>query len=96
MAFELVLLPKAKQEWESKIDLYNAKRENLGYEVFLEIENYLKKIQENPLHYQKRYGEVRGIFTKRFHFGIYYVFEEEIITVLAILNTKEDISKLQR
>lgn len=94
MEYRLLIEPIAIQEWENTIDYYNAKQSNLGFEVFEEIEHYLGLVEKNPLHYQKRYGEIRIAYTKRFHFGIFYIVNHCIINVLAILNAKEDASKI--
>lgn len=53
------------------------KKENLGFEVFEEIDIFINILQDNPFLYQKRFEQVRVIFTKRFHFGIHYMLNEE-------------------
>lgn len=96
MGYKLFFHPIAREEWFAVIDLYNAKKENLGYEVFQEIEDYLEILKERPLHFQKRIGNIRVIFTKRFHFGIHYIVQEDMkeINIISILNAKDNLLKI--
>lgn len=96
MDFRISFHPSAQQEWLNVIDWYNTKKKGLGFEVFEEIDVFLKIIKENPYLYQERFDTVRVIFTKRFHFGIHYILNEKRkeIFVVAILNAREDISKM--
>lgn len=96
MEYKLYFHPKAEEEWISVIDFYNDKKENLGFEVFQEIENYLEILKERPLQFQKRFGNIRVLFTKRFHFGIHYTIQEELkeINIISILNARDNILKI--
>ena len=96
MDFKLRFHPKAKEEWFTVIDFYDEKKEGLGFEVFQEIENYLEILKEKPLHFQKRFGNTRVLFTKRFHFGIHYIVQEELkeIYIISILNARDNLLKI--
>lgn len=96
MEYKISFHPKAIQDWTNVIDWYNLKKENLGFEVYDEIDKYLLLLKENPLHFQKRFQDIRAIFTKRFHFGIYYLVNQNEIFIIAIINTKENIKKVEQ
>ncbi len=94
MAYNIIIKPKAEEDWDNAVCFFNAKKYGLGFEVFAEIDDFLEILKANPLHYQKRFSEIRVIFTKKFHYGIFYTLEETTIFVHAILNAKDDIEKL--
>ncbi len=94
MDFKLIILEEAEKEWDNSISWYNEKDEDLGYEVYEEIRENILSLKENPFLYVKRYDEIRVLFTKRFHFGIYFFVENSQIIITAILNSKENQNKI--
>ncbi len=94
MDFKLIILEEAEKEWDNSISWYNEKDESLGYEVYEEIRKNILTLKENPFIYQKRYGDLRVLFTKRFRFGIYFFVENNQIIITAILNSKENQNKI--
>lgn len=96
MGYNLSFHPAIKDDWLKAIENYNEKREGLGFELSEEFDEYILFLKEHPLLFQKRLGEIRVLFTKRFHFGIYYVLNEieKEIFIVAILNSKENFSKI--
>ena len=46
--YEVILSSLANKEWLKVIDWYNDKREGLGFEVFDEIDEYLKRLKTLP------------------------------------------------
>ena len=51
--YEVILSSLANKEWLKVIDWYNEKKEGLGFEVFDEIDEYLKRLKNNALYTQK-------------------------------------------
>ncbi len=94
MVFKLIFTPQAEREWVNVIEWYNEKKERLGYEVYEEIRESIKRVKANPLHFQIRFNDIRAIFTKRFHFGVYYIVENEFIYVISVLHNREDDAKI--
>lgn len=95
MEYNLSFISSAEVDFVSVIDRYNRVKDGLGYEVFCEIDECLQVLRRKPLLYQKRYKEIRAMYTKRFHFTIFYqVLNQNTILVYAILNQKESIDKL--
>ena len=70
--YEVILSSLANKEWLKVIDWYNDKREGLGFEVFDEIDEYLKRLKTLPYINRIVEGEIRLSTTPRFHFGIFY------------------------
>ena len=90
MEYNLIVKPKAENDIKKAIDWYKEQNENLPKKLLDKIDESLEKIQQNPEHYQKRYNEIRIVFTKKFSYGIYYTVEENTIYVHAILHTKQN------
>ena len=70
------------------IAYYETISDSLAEKFHREFWKTIDLIKANPLHYQNRYKEVRIAFTEIFPFGIHYVVDENMITVLKILHTK--------
>jgi plasmid stabilization system protein ParE len=90
MGYNLIIKPKAQQDIREAINWYKEQNNNLSSELLVKIDECLKKLQKNPEYYQKRYQEIRIVFTKKFLYGIVYTVEGNTIYVHAILHTKQD------
>ena len=90
MEYNLILKPKAQQDIRNSIEWYREQSGNLPEKFLDKIDKCLEKISKNPEHYQKRYNEIRIVFTKKFPYGIYYTVEEKTVFVHAILHTKQN------
>ena len=94
MAFELKFHPKAEQDLDNIIEYYNTLKEGLGYEVYVEIDEYIESIRTFPFIAPKRLENVRVFFTKKFHFGVYHLTLEETseIFIVAIINSRQEMN----
>jgi toxin ParE1/3/4 len=81
---------------EAEVDLqeayqwYEEQRQGLGERFLLSIEAATAAIQRNPLMYPVVHRDVRRMLTRRFPFGIFYVIEDEQVTVVAVLHAHRD------
>ena len=98
MIFELMIHRQAEQDLEDIVVFYNNIKENLGFEVYEEIYNYIQDIKSSPYSFRAETEKVRVCFTKRFHFCIYFLVVEELskIWIIGIINTKQDPNRLLR
>lgn len=53
-----------------------------------DITKTVERIEENPQHFQKRYRDIKIVFTKKFPFGIHYLVDGNIIFFQRILHRK--------
>lgn len=90
MGHRLIIKPLAEIEIAEAIEWYETSKEGLGLEFIAQLDKCLERISENPEHFQKRYGEIKIVFTKRFPYGIHYTFESGTIYVHAVLHTKRE------
>jgi hypothetical protein len=50
-----------------------------------ELTKSIELLKVNPNHFQKRYRNIKIVFTKKFPFGIHYIFENNRIYIQRIL-----------
>ncbi|QNR25279.1 type II toxin-antitoxin system RelE/ParE family toxin [Croceimicrobium hydrocarbonivorans] len=87
MAYDLFIKPSAEKDLIYAIDWYEERRPGLGLSLYHEISEVLEQIALYPEYFQKKYRTVRVRFTKRFNFGVHYIFDGSKVYVLAILHT---------
>ncbi len=90
MAYDLVIKTLAEKDISQAVEWYAKQSQQLLPKLVKSIDNSLESIRENPEHYQKRYEEVRIVFTQKYPYGIYYTVEENTVFVHAILHTKQN------
>ncbi len=71
---------------------YEDQREGLSYDFELCLEAGINEIQRTPSVFQKRYKEVKIRFINRFPYGIHYIVNDEIITIIAVFHTSRSPS----
>lgn len=71
---------------------YEDQREGLSLDFELCLEVGINEIQRTPSAFQKRYKQVKIIFINRFPFGIHYVVNNEIITIVGVFHTSRSPS----
>jgi len=90
MEYRLVIKTLAQLDITEAVEWYSIHAEHLTVRFVGEIEKALNEIQKNPKHFQKRYNEIRIIFTENYPYGIYYTIEGDKIFIHAILHTKRN------
>ena len=72
---------------------YESKKDGLGVEFEMEIEEAVYNIRDSPLKTQVRYNKIRVFFLKRFPYGIHFRVSEDIILIVGVFSTREDPNK---
>ena len=89
MKYEVEFRKEAHQDILEAIVWYEGRREGLGDELFIAIENEKHFIERNPYHYEDKYKGIRKAITKRFPYILYYRIESNSkILVYAVLHMK--------
>jgi plasmid stabilization system protein ParE len=71
---------------------YEDQREGLSFDFELCLEVGINEIQRTPSAFQKRYKQVKIRFINRFPFGIHYIVNNEIITIVGVFHTSRSPS----
>ena len=77
---------------EEIIFWYEEQREGLSFDFELCLEVGINEIQRTPSAFQKRYKDVKIRFINRFPYGIHYITNNEIITIVAVFHTSRSPS----
>jgi len=89
MSYKVEFRKEAHQDILEAIKWYEGRREGLGDELFIAIENEKHFIERNPYHYEVKYKGIRKAITKRFPYILYYRIESERkVLVYAVLHMK--------
>ena len=98
MDFELMIHRQAEIDLEEILIFYNNLKNNLGFEVYEEVYDYIQEIKSRPFSFRKETEQIRVCFTKRFHFAIYFVVVEDLfkIWIIGVINQKDNPNKLER
>ncbi len=89
MPISLILTEKAQEDLDDAYQWYEENEPGLGKELVRCIDAKIAEIKRSPLHHQVvKSDRVRRALTNRFPFSIYFVDEEELIVIFAILHQK--------
>jgi plasmid stabilization system protein ParE len=90
MSCKLIIRPEAELDIQDAFEWYEAQTSGLGSEFIRAVDAGLSSIGRNPLAYQVIYKQVRQILIRRFPYRILYVFDQNLITVIACFHSKRD------
>ncbi len=88
MAHKVIIKPGAELDILEALKWYEEEKEGLSQDFFERLDDELERISKNPGHFQKRYRNIKIVFTKRFPYGIHYTLENDIVYVHAVLHMK--------
>ena len=80
----MVFRPQAEDDVLEVHQWYEARREGLGSEFAVAVDELLARIAANPLGFQRAHGEARRAVLTRFPYAIYFRVADEKIVVLAL------------
>lgn len=93
MKYNLSVSEHALLDIEDAIYWYESIHQNLGKELKLSLFESLDYIEQNPLHFTKKYKEVRVKYIRRFPYGIHYIITAKEVKVIAFFHMKRDPKK---
>lgn len=88
MLFKIVISEEAKLDIKEAKAFYSEINSKLGKRFNNSIIETVDNLAVNPLHFQERYRGIRISFTPVFPFGVHYILENNIITILRVFHTK--------
>ena len=91
-----LVFPEAESDIKEAYLWYEGRRPGLGEEFILSLEAAFSAIQRQPELYQIVYEQVRRELIKRFPYGVFYVYENEEIVVLAVFHIRRDPKMWQK
>jgi len=89
VSVSLILTASAQKDLDDAFQWYEEQDPGLGKEFIRCVDAKIANLNRNPLYYQIVKNErVRRALVSRFPFSIYFVSEEEVITIFAILDQR--------
>ena len=88
MSFYIKLSDEARLDLSEANAYYFSISKSLNAKFNQDIFESIDRIALNPDHFQKRYRNIKIVFSKTFPFGIHYLVEEDTIYVQRILHQK--------
>ena len=88
--FKLIFKPLAEIDIAEAAIWYNFQREGLGEEFLLALEAKFNEIQRNPYQCTIIYNNVRRAFPNRFPFGIFFITEDNVVFILAVVHSSRN------
>jgi plasmid stabilization system protein ParE len=80
----VVFRPQAEDDALEVRQWYEARREGLGVEFGLAVDELVARMAANPLAFQRAHGETRRAVLARFPYAVYFRVVGEEIVVLAL------------
>ncbi len=86
----LIIRPEAEADIQEAYHWYETQREGLGSDFLLCVEDGLEKIKKNPEMYPVMHRNVRRLLIRRFPYGIFYIAQQDVATILAVFHGRRD------
>ena len=86
---------QASAEADEAAAWYEAQRPGLGVEFVLELDAAIERAARSPEVYATQHREARRVLLRRFPYSVYFVFENRVIEVLAVLHQHQEPSLWQ-
>lgn len=80
---------------EAAFEWYESEQPGLGFEFLDEVRAVYARILDGPFKYQQLRSGIRRALTRRFPYGIFFSVEDDLIVILAILDTARDPAEWQ-
>lgn len=82
----MLVRESAQTDLRDAFNWYQDKQPGLGEEFLEAIDAKLKRIESNPLQFPILRGYTHRAIVTRLPYGIFYVFSDEVISVLAVMH----------
>ena len=88
MIFPIIVRPEAEEDIKDAFLWYESQSVGLGTECLRCFDASFSMISRNPELHTKIYHDVRRILVRRFPYGVFYVFDNNKIVILAVMHIK--------
>ena len=95
-SYTLIIGPEAERDVEAAFTWYEGEHTGLGVSFSQELRATYARILDRPLGYQVLRSGVRRATMRRFPYAVFYVLEDDIILVTAVVHTSRNPETWQR
>ncbi len=93
MSYRLIVRPEAEADIRSAYLRYESEVPGLGVRFLDVVDDGLDRISEDPLHYAIIAGGMRRKLLGKFPFGLFFIFEEDEVRVLSVLQQARNFGR---
>jgi toxin ParE1/3/4 len=90
VSYRVVFREEAEEELAEAKAWYDERRDGLGDEFVGCVEAAIESISRSPEMFAKVHREVRRALVRRFPYGIFFVFQDSRVTVIAVFHAKRE------
>jgi len=90
MVRALLIRPEAESDIEGAYRWYEKQSAGLGAEFLFCLEEGFGRVQRSPERYPVVYRHLRRHLIRRFPYGIFYMQQEDVIVVVAVLHGRRN------
>ena len=90
MNYSISIRKEAEADISEAFQYYESCRINLGHDFILCIEESFARIAKNPDQYQTVHRNVHRALIHRFPYGVFYIVDENDISVIGILHARKN------
>lgn len=90
MSYRFLIKPRALSDIREAYEWYEEQSAGLGGAFIRAVDASLQNISEYPESSPVVIEKVRRAILRRFPYGVFYLFEEDTITILALYHTSRD------
>jgi hypothetical protein len=96
VTYRYLIRTEADKEILEAMVLYDALRQELGWELWECVKAEIAFIVRNPLACPIYFEEYRRSIIRRFHYGLYFVIEGDLISIEAFMSLRVNPDKIQK
>lgn len=89
----VTIQPQAQLEAEQAALWYETQLTGLGIEFILELDAAVESAAESPEIYAMQYREARRVLMRRFPYAVYFIYENDVIDIFAILHQQRNLHR---
>jgi toxin ParE1/3/4 len=90
MSYILTVRKEAEFDVDEAFEYYEEKREGLGHDFLLCVEEALGKLQRNPFIYREIFKDLRRVPIQRFPYRVFYLVQNNNVIVTAVFHARKD------
>jgi plasmid stabilization system protein ParE len=88
MIFPIIVRPEAEEDIKDAFLWYESQSVGLGTECIRCFDASFSMISRTPELHAKIYHDIRRVLVRRFPYGVFYVFDNNKIFILAVMHIK--------
>lgn len=89
MVFAIEFSDEARLDLLESRDYYSRLSKSVLSRFDNAIIEVIQRLEKNPQHFQKRYRNIKVVFTKKFPYSIHYIEEHKTVYIQRILHQKQ-------